>query len=619
MSKIKYLWRNKKTLISFLTTILIVGIFFFSLLLLIFSTHQYLVKEVKENMGNYHVKIETDLKGIENVSYIKKIKWEKEVLITYNDINKTYQNTKKLCTEVKCQNITYNDSLLSLYGVSKKENILNIFKTLIIVSFVLILSFGFIIISSSYNIILSSKYKDLAILKTIGFTNKNILVFLLIENILITFIALFLAFIISLITTYIIIILINHLTLEVINLTLTINFKFIVFSILFILIFVLGICLITVFKLWHKPVINNLKPKIVYKKVKKYKNIYFRLAYFNYKRNVKQFRPVIISLWICFILIGTFTTYLDYGTKIINHYVTRPNYDAEIISDNKKILEDFLNENKYQKKALYKMCDMPLTISKEYTLAKKAKTVKGIIIEGGNTFVNKSTVVKEKKGKIVKEEKSFYQNKIKVLNRELKADNHIPYGLSLLANEDNLIIKVDNIENICNYNYVLFVKSKDKLPLDKLLNQGNIIYKDMRKANLIIDNFILIFKLLLMGIISLITLIIISAIISTVAISFKARKKEFGILKALGLTSFNPLIIYESLIISLKAFLYSLPVVCFINYIVVTALNEVFEITLSFSLKPLLITLIVSIILIRGIMQALHYKIKKENISELLK
>ena len=74
MSKIKYLWRNKKTLISFLTTILIVGIFFFSLLLLIFSTHQYLVKEVKENMGNYHVKIETDLKGIENVSYIKKIK-----------------------------------------------------------------------------------------------------------------------------------------------------------------------------------------------------------------------------------------------------------------------------------------------------------------------------------------------------------------------------------------------------------------------------------------------------------------------------------------------------------------------------------------------------------------
>ncbi len=619
MSKIKYLWRNKKTLISFLTTILIVGIFFFSLLLLIFSTHQYLVKEVKENMGNYHVKIETDLKGIENVSYIKKIKWEKEVLITYNDINKTYQNTKKLCTEVKCQNITYNDSLLSLYGVSKKENILNIFKTLIIVSFVLILSFGFIIISSSYNIILSSKYKDLAILKTIGFTNKNILVFLLIDNILITFIALFLAFIISLITTYIIITLINHLTLEVINLTLTINFKFIVFSILFILIFVLGICLITVFKLWHKPVINNLKPKIVYKKVKKYKNIYFRLAYFNYKRNVKQFRPVIISLWICFILIGTFTTYLDYGTKIINHYVTRPNYDAEIISNNKKILEDFLNENKYQKKALYKMCDMPLTISKEYTLAKKAKTVKGVIIEGGNTFVNKSTVVKEKKGKIVKEEKSFYQNKIKVLNRELKADNHIPYGLSLLANEDNLIIKVDNIESVCNYNYVLFVKSKDKLPLDKLLNQGNVIYKDMRKANLIIDNFILIFKLLLMGIISLITLIIISAIISTVAISFKVRKKEFGILKALGLTSFNPLIIYESLIISLKAFLYSLPVVCFINYIVVTALNEVFEITLSFSLKPLLITLIVSIILIRGVMQALHYKIKKENISELLK
>ena len=570
-------------------------------------------------MGNYHVKIETDLKGIENVSYIKKIKWEKEVLITYNDINKTYQNTKKLCTEVKCQNITYNDSLLSLYGVSKKENILNIFKTLIIVSFVLILSFGFIIISSSYNIILSSKYKDLAILKTIGFTNKNILVFLLIENILITFIALSLAFIISLITTYIIITLINHLTLEVINLTLTINFKFIVFSILFILVFVLGICLITVFKLWHKPVINNLKPKIVYKKVKKYKNIYFRLAYFNYKRNVKQFRPVIISLWICFILIGTFTTYLDYGTKIINHYVTRPNYDAEIISDNKKILEDFLNENKYQKKALYKMCDMSLTISKKYTLAKKAKTVKGIIIEGGNTFVNKSTVVKEKKGKIVKEEKSFYQNKIKVLNRELKADNHIPYGLSLLANEDNLIIKVDNIENICNYNYVLFVKSKDKLPLDKLLNQGNIIYKDMHKANLIIDNFILIFKLLLMGVISLITLIIISAIISTVAISFRVRKKEFGILKALGLTSFNPLIIYESLIISLKAFLYSLPVVCFINYIVVTALNEVFEITLSFSLKPLLITLIVSIILIRGVMQALHYKIKKENISELLK
>lgn len=627
MSKfiIKYLWHNKKQEVTFLTAVCIVGILFFSSLLLTFSIHGYMLEEVKEENGNYHVKLKTDLKGLKTVSFIKKIDWEEDVLITYNEISKTYQNTKKLCKEIKCENITYNEPLLSLYGVSQNENVLDVFKTIILISFILILSAGIIIISSVYNIILTSKYKDFGILKTIGFTNKNILLLLLTEGLLISFLALILSLFISALLINGALHLINHLTLNIISLKLIINFKFVILAILFIFIFILFICLVIGAKVRRKSIVNSLKPRTVLKKVKRFKNIYLRLAYFNYKRSRGHFRPVIISLSICFILIGTFSTYLDYGRQIIKHYVTLPSYDAEIVINDKsikakKILENFASENDAEKSALYKTCQIPLTISKENTLNNKEKKVNVVFIENEkNTFVNKATSIKEKDSKIVKEDTKLYKSKINVLEKEFKETTAIPYGLELLVSPDNLIVGVTNIEEVCDYSYALFIKSKNDLPLNKLLKYDNLTYTDMKKASLIINNFILVFQILMIGIIVLIMLVAVSAIISTVLISFSYRKKEFGILKALGLASFNPLIIYESLILTFKAFFISLPIVCFINCVVVGALNEILDITLSFSLKPLLISLVISILLIRMLMQLLHLKIAKMPVSTLLK
>ncbi len=170
----------------------------------------------------------------------------------------------------------------------------------------------------------------------------------------------------------------------------------------------------------------------------------------------------------------------------------------------------------------------------------------------------------------------------------------------------------------------LYLKSKDPIDTQKQIEEIENIrhyvenyYKD-RQDN---QQMILLMSVFTYGFITLITLISIANILNTISTSISLRKREFAMLKSMGMTpkGFNKMINYESIFYGLKALLYGLPISIAIMYLMYRALMNSFS--YAFTLPWLsLLYVVVAVFLIVGI--AMLYsssKVKKENIIDALK
>src|SRR5690606_19153843 len=110
-------------------------------------------------------------------------------------------------------------------------------------------------------------------------------------------------------------------------------------------------------------------------------------------------------------------------------------------------------------------------------------------------------------------------------------------------------------------------------------------------------------------------------ILNTISTSISLRKREFAMLKSVGMTpkGFNKMINYESIFYGIKALLYGLPISIAAMYIIHRSLMNSFM--YSFKLPWLSIFyVVVAVFLIVGIsMLYSSSKVKKENIIDALK
>lgn len=123
------------------------------------------------------------------------------------------------------------------------------------------------------------------------------------------------------------------------------------------------------------------------------------------------------------------------------------------------------------------------------------------------------------------------------------------------------------------------------------------------------------------GFITLISLICVANLCNTIATSFALRRREFAMLKSVGMTpkSFRRMIYFESLFYGFKALLYGLPVSVIITYQIYKAVNNNFMTGFAFPWMTYVIG-IISVFLVVGI--AMTYstvKIKDESIITGLK
>lgn len=170
----------------------------------------------------------------------------------------------------------------------------------------------------------------------------------------------------------------------------------------------------------------------------------------------------------------------------------------------------------------------------------------------------------------------------------------------------------------------LYIESDDPIKTEEEID-------DIREGSIALTNYyanqqqneqvLLILSIFTYGFITLITLISIANIFNTISTSISLRKREFAMLKSIGMTpkGFNKLINYESIFYGLKALLYGIPISIGLMYLMHQALADTFQRPFTLPWDNILFVTIAIFLIVGSAMLYASSKVKKENIIDTLK
>lgn len=202
-------------------------------------------------------------------------------------------------------------------------------------------------------------------------------------------------------------------------------------------------------------------------------------------------------------------------------------------------------------------------------------------------------------------------------------------NLQVVVSKEILDKVTEGSKNVAKYIITrLFMKSNNPLILQENIEgiqknypEGTFylynIYTESKRE----EQIIIIISVFTYGFISLITAICIANILNTISTSIALRKREFAMLKSVGMTSqsFNKMINYESLLYGIKAILFGMPVSFVIMYIMHLVMNLKFSFIFTLPWTDILIAVIAVFVIVSAAMIYSSSKIKKENIIDALK
>ncbi|MEG0408640.1 MAG: FtsX-like permease family protein, partial [Bacilli bacterium] len=195
----------------------------------------------------------------------------------------------------------------------------------------------------------------------------------------------------------------------------------------------------------------------------------------------------------------------------------------------------------------------------------------------------------------------------------------------LIVNND-IMNKFDDNE-IVNIN----IQSKSYKPLDQKIEKLIEKYKNydieynnpnMGKYNYLTMIFTI--KFVIYAFVLFISLISVTSIINTLNNSINNRKREFAILKSIGMSEkkFNKMIILESFILGVKALFYGLSISLLIVYFIIIeskSLSIIEDLKVPFPFIYIIISIIITIIIIIITNMFAINKIKNDNIIETIR
>ncbi|MBR2840567.1 MAG: ABC transporter permease [Bacilli bacterium] len=610
----KYIIRNRKRSLFTVLSLTFSSILLFTTSILISSFRDNLIKNVEREIGRYHVIIKGDIK---KDKYILNMKYKDDrYFVTYKDIYKTYENTERIC-KGGCDGITYNDELLSLYGISKNKNVMKMFKNIIIFFTSVFGVIIFFIIYSLFKISVRSRKEDLCRLKLLGYTNFDLFKLFIKESLILGTVGIFIGFIISLCLNGVLISIINNLLSEIFisKLNISIYIPFLLIPLIYMIIIVLLSTFLT-FKN-----VKTYSPIELFKSindvdkvdVKLKDNIILWLSLVNYKRSKEKYKSLIICIFIATVSVNVFFLVLNYGLKAVDKYVIIPKYDLYVRVEDydlNKISSD-LNS---KKSLIFKSCTGKAKIPKEKFIKGYKNNIDVLITNlKGNEIVNRVDIVESKK-RFKREKYSRFKDLNEVLfisDDEYKIDGlsltkKVPFGLE---NEESVIINLDEdfFNSVCSSYTNNLIITTDYKNIDGYLN--NIIKKDgvplsylnVKKMKQITENVILVIKLFLYFIVVLIVLVMVCLTLNITSISMHYRKREFKLLNSLGFEKrkINLSLIIESLIICFKGWIYALPFILIIDKFIYKTLIKVFYLkNMIIDYKILILSLFISLMVI---------------------
>ena len=548
-----------------------------------------MISSVKGEIGDYHVIIKGD--NIEDDSILKNNYKDNRNYISYKEIGRVYKNTNKICDKNKCEAITYNDSLLSLYGLSKNKNVLNVFKKFL---YFFIFFFGiivFIILYNAFSVSAGTKRKNYILYKFAGSDNGYLFKMHFVQLIKISFISVLFGFIISIFLNYFLISFINSCLYEVFGgkLVLSIYYSFLIIPIIFMFLIII-ICGLFPFKKIRKYKVMEIfrdSNEVLKSNISLKSNIILYLFKINIFRLKKKYRNLIICIFIFCFSFNIIYLVFSYAFKCLDNYVIIPNYDLSISVSGDYNFKNIIRKFDSNKKNEFHSCYMETFIPKDYY--NKYDNDNVIFTDlGGNEVINNVEIIGRKNHKISHLKYKRF-NRFDKLDIEgyvidnIKLTNKNYFGLE--GNDTVINLNEGDFKNVCpEYNSNLILKT-DYDGIDDYLN--NLIrkekikmsYLNVKKTKEIINNLILVFKILFYFSSILILLILFSLSFNVSFFSIYSRRREFATLRSIGLNLKKIItsLLLESFYISFMGFLFSVPFVFVINKYLYMGIKRVFD------------------------------------------
>lgn len=626
-----------------------------------------------------------------------------DVYVMFNNKKKIIKQSEDLAKKLGYNNaISYNSTLLALYGESTYGNIMKSMITMIVIMLSLVSIGCIVVIYNSFAISVMERKKEFGLLSSIGATKKQLSYTVFFEALIEGIIGIILGICGAYIGIGTVILIINNLIgdILVLKLNLVTNIVFIIIPVIFMILVIFISALVPSRRAAKVSPIEAIRQnddiKINKKKIKTGKlvnklfGIEGEIALKNIKRNKKKYRVTIVSLFISIVLFISFSSYMNYTIDTASSVMGEVPYDYQIsyFGDDNDIdaldkISEIIKSNDVKEYVSYSASNLSIignyTYSDEYLDFYKSaygddgiKALTNLKYQYISIYIlddisynkykeliglDKDSVILLNKFKGV----SYGNNKrvnydipvinngdinIKICNFD---DNDEDVDTTKYCNKkiDNIFITNKSFDLIEEFSYMsdfkLIVNKKlyDNISdsgthytqyniisdntdnIDKLTKEldkyDNVNYTNVKESMKQANNMILVVKILMYGFIGLITLIGVTSVFNTISTSMALRKREFAVLRSIGLTrkGFNKILFFESLFFGLKSLIYAIPVSLGVTIIIHYALADMMSInSIVIPWKAIIISIVSVFVIVLLTMMYSTSKIKKHNIIE---
>ena len=626
-----------------------------------------------------------------------------DAYVMFNNKKKIIKQSEDLAKKLGYDNaISYNSTLLALYGESTYGNIMKSMITMIVIMLSLVSIGCIVVIYNSFAISVMERKKEFGLLSSIGATKKQLSYTIFFEALIEGTIGIILGIGGAYIGIGTVILIINNLIgdILVLKLNLVTNIMFIIIPVIFMILVIFISALVPSRRAAKVSPIEAIRQnddiKINKKKIKTGKlinklfGIEGEIALKNIKRNKKKYRVTIVSLFISIVLFISFSSYMNYTIDTASSVMGEVPYDYQIsyFGDDNDIdaldkISEIIKSNDVKEYISYSASNLSIignyTYSDEYLDFYKSaygddgiKALTNLKYQYISIYIlddisynkykeliglDKDSVILLNKFKGV----SYGNNKrvnydipvinngdinIKICNFD---DNDEDVDTTKYCNKkiDNIFVTNKSFDLIEEFSYMsdfkLIVNKKlyDNISdsgthytqfniisdntdnIDKLTKEldkyDNVNYTNVKESMKQANNMILVIKILMYGFIGLVTLIGVTSVFNTISTSMALRKREFAVLRSIGLTrkGFNKILFFESLFFGLKSLIYAIPVSLGVTIIIHYALADMMSInSIVIPWKAIIISIVSVFVIVLLTMMYSTSKIKKHNIIE---
>ena len=182
------------------------------------------------------------------------------------------------------------------------------------------------------------------------------------------------------------------------------------------------------------------------------------------------------------------------------------------------------------------------------------------------------------------------------------------------------LFKDENIEG----DLYLYLNSDDPIQAQKEIDElkiSNIYVYNLMQERQEAEQTILLISIFTYGFIILISLISVANIFNTISTSISLRKREFAMLRSVGMTpkGFNKMINFESIFYGMKALFYGLPISIIVMITIYKSFNNTFDYGFQIPWGSIIFVVVAIFLIVGAAMLYSTSKIRKENIIDGLK